>query len=232
MNFLKFSSEQWRRILLNYKKCSTCPRWHQADFLWVGCTLPEYAKKHLLCPKMRSCAISSRLTCPGWHQADFSWVGCTLPEYAKKHLLCPKMRSCAISSRLKCLLLLSVQNECEIGLETCHNDPLGIAECVDLEINYMCRCQHFVEYGFTWSIIQNECQIKDSGDYFSQTLLLNSCMVMKITGKFLNGFAKLIYFSHCTTTWFRLFPSNTMQALEIICLWWVVGTHTYQHNPH
>ena len=27
------------------KKCSTCPRWHQADFSSVVCTLPEYAKK-------------------------------------------------------------------------------------------------------------------------------------------------------------------------------------------
>ena len=27
------------------KKCSTCPRWHQADFSLVGYTLPENTKK-------------------------------------------------------------------------------------------------------------------------------------------------------------------------------------------
>ena len=27
------------------QKCSTCPRWHQAHFSLVGCTLPENAKK-------------------------------------------------------------------------------------------------------------------------------------------------------------------------------------------
>ena len=55
MDFLKFSSERWQPfwILLNLKICSTCPRWHQADFSLVWCTLPENAKKHLLCPKMR-----------------------------------------------------------------------------------------------------------------------------------------------------------------------------------
>jgi hypothetical protein len=69
---------------------------------------------------------------------------------------------------LKCIeiltyTLLAVANECENGIATCDNDPLGIAECVDLDINYMCRCQHFVEYGFTWSIIMNQCEIKGSG---------------------------------------------------------------------
>ena len=39
------------------KKCSIGPRWHQADFSLIGCTLPENEKKtptkHPLCPKMR-----------------------------------------------------------------------------------------------------------------------------------------------------------------------------------
>ena len=43
------------------KKCSACPRWHQADFSSVGCILPKCAKKHLLCPKMKSCAIPTAL---------------------------------------------------------------------------------------------------------------------------------------------------------------------------
>ena len=47
MDFLKFCSERWQpfNIAQFKKKCSTCPRWHQADFLLVGCTLPANAKK-------------------------------------------------------------------------------------------------------------------------------------------------------------------------------------------